>query len=281
MHTEAMVNRAPPSPDARDQRLLELIEARKIAPPDNELLADIYRRRGDLAAAAAEYGRLHGQKPGAHRIDLLHAIFNRGNAPPRLPQSEFAPAPFVQFDGFFEPSLNKHLLDYAISRQGIFRPTELQSADQYEKQRSTLVTYDVGAPGETMRAAVRERLPLLCERLGMPVFDIDFIQLKIAAYADGDFFKAHQDNGLSQPGRRISFVYYFHQEPKPYRGGDLLLYDSRFSPRAYVRSLFTRIVPQNDSIVFFPSEYFHEVLPVQIATQDFSSSRFTMAGHIG
>lgn len=281
MHTEAMVNRTPLSPQARDQRLLELIGAGKIAPPDNELLADIHRRRGDLPAASAEYQRLHARKARAPRLDLLNAIFNGGTVPPRLPQSDFAPAPFVQFDGFFGHALNRHLLDYAICRQGIFRPTELQAADQYEKQRSTLVTYDVGAPGEAMRAAVRERLPLLCECLGMPVFDIDFIQLKIAAYAAGDFFKAHQDNGLSHTGRRISFVYYFHREPKPYRGGDLLLYDSRFDPRAYVRSLFTRIVPQNDSIVFFPSEYFHEVLPVQTATQDFSASRFTMAGHIG
>ena len=269
------------SPALRDQRILELIEAGKIRRPDNEVLADIYRRRGDLVAAAAEYRRLLDILPGSHRLDLLHAIFNRSPLPPRLPEAEFAPAPFVQFDDFFSPELNRQSLAYAISKRDAFRPTELQAADQYEKQRSTLVTYDVGAPGEAMRAAVREQLVWLCARLNMPVFEIEFIQLKIAAYSTGDFFKAHQDNGLSHPGRRISFVYYFHQEPKPYQGGDLLLYESRFSPRAHVRSVFTRIVPENNAIVFFPSEYFHEVLPVQTLMQNFSSIRFTLAGHIG
>ena len=281
MRPEDAVNRALLSPQVRDQRLLELIEAHKIARPENEVLADIYRRRGDLSAASAEYRRLHDKNPAVKRIALLRAVFHSENVPGYLPQADFAPAPFVQFDSFFDPALNRDILDYAISRQSVFRPTELQQADQYEKQRSTLVTYDVGAPGEAMRAAVRKQLPLLCERMNKPAFDIEFIQLKIAAYSNGDFFKAHQDNGLSQPGRRISFVYYFHQEPKPYQGGDLLLYDSRFSPRAYVRSQFTRIVPHNNSIVFFPSEYFHEVLPVATATQDFTCSRFTMAGHIG
>lgn len=264
-----------------DQRLLDLIAANKIRRPDNELLADIYRRRGGLVAASAEYERLHATGMTSPRVALLHAIFNKATVPVRLPETDFAPAPFVQFDNFFDLALNQRLLSYAISRQDIFRPTELQAADQYEKQRSTLVTYDMGDHGDTMRTAVRENLPLVCERLNMPTIDIKFIQLKIAAYSNGDFFKAHQDNGLSQPDRQISFVYYFNQEPKPYRGGDLHLYDSRFSPRAYVRSLFTKIIPRNNSIVFFPSEYFHEVLPVETDTQDFSTSRFTMTGHIG
>jgi Rps23 Pro-64 3,4-dihydroxylase Tpa1-like proline 4-hydroxylase len=266
----------------RDQRLLDLIEAKKIGLPDNELLAQAYRRRGDLAAASAEYERLRASGNASPGVELFHAVFNRKSAPARMPETEFAPAPFVQFDDFFDLASNRFLLDYAISKQGIFRPTELQNADQYgDPNRATLVTYDVGDPGEAMRALVRENVPLICDYLNMAPIDIKFIQLKMASYSHGDFFKAHQDNGLSQPDRRISFVYYFHREPKPYQGGDLLLYDSRFSPRAYVRSRFTRIIPRNNSIVFFPSEYFHEVSTVDTDARDFRASRFTLAGHIG
>lgn len=271
-----------------DQRILDLVKAGKMHPPNNELLANIHRRRGDLVAAAAEYERLHAAGNTsdaaigvAANVALFHAIFNRKRAPARMPETEFAPAPFALFDNFLEREINQSLLEYAVSKQTDFMPTELQKLDQYGKpQRSTLVTYDVGKPGDIMRTLVTENLALVCERLNMPIFDIKFIQLKIASYSNGDFFRAHQDNRLNHPDRRISFVYYFHQEPKRYQGGDLLLYDTRFTPCAYVRSLFTRIVPENNQIIFFPSEYFHEVLPVITDNQDFRASRFTLAGHI-
>lgn len=266
----------------QDQRILHLIETNKIRLPANEVLGNIYRRRGDLVAASAEYDRLHANGNTSPSVGLLQSVLNEMKVPARMPETDFAPAPFVKFDNLLDTQSNQFLLNYAVSRQAIFTQTELQKADEYgRQQRTNLVTYEVGAPGETMRALIRENLPRICDRLNLPTIDIKFIQLKIASYLNGDFFKAHQDNGENHPDRLISFVYYFNQEPKPYKGGDLLLYDSRFDPRAYVRSVFTRIIPRNNSMIFFPSEYFHEVSPVETDTQDFSSSRFTMAGHVG
>ena len=266
----------------QDQRIVDLIAANKIHPPNNEVLANIYRRRGDLAAAATEYDRLHAIGNTAPAVELFRAIFNQRSAPARMPEVDFAPARFVQFDDFFDRASNQNLLDRAISTQAIFTTTELGKASEYGKgHRTNLVTYDMGDFGQAMRALVSERLPLVCERLNMGAIDIKFIHLKIAAYLDGDYFKAHQDNKLNHPDRLISFVYYFHREPKPYTGGDLLLYDSRFDPPAYVRTLYTRVIPRNNSIIFFPSEFFHEVAPVATDSADFGASRFTMAGHIG
>ena len=227
----------------QDRRIAELIEAGKIP------------RLGALDAAAAEYARLHAS--GA--ATLLHAVLNQENAPARLPESAFAPAPFVLFDDFFDGAANQALLDYAVSKQALFTQTEAGTADGFGRPaRTNLVTYDVGDHGAAMRA----------------------IQLKLGAYAHGDYFNAHQDNGKNHRDRLLSFVYYFHDDPKPCQGGDLLLYDGRFSPRAYVRSLFTRIIPRNNSIIFFPSEYFHEVSAVVSGNRDFRSSRFTLAGHV-
>ena len=266
----------------QDQRMLELIAAGKLRLPDNEQLANIYRRRGDLARAATEYDRLYARGidgPGAAR---MRAVFHQQAAAAAPPDKLFAPAPFVQFDQFLDPASNQSVLNDAIAKQALFRETEVyKSAQGRPAARTNLVTYEVGGGGDLLRAQVAQQLPLLCERLGKPFFDIKFIQLKIASYANGDYFKPHHDNGENNPERRISFVYYFHHTPKPYRGGDLLLYDTRFDPSAYVRSMFTRIVPQNNNIIFFPSEYFHEVTPVEITNDDFTSSRFTMAGHIG
>lgn len=265
-----------------DQRMLALIEAGKLRLPDNELLANIYRRRGDLAAAAAEYDRLFANGVRSPGVALFRSVFHQQQSAPHPPATDFAPAPFVLFDRFLEPAANRSLLDDAIARQALFRETEVYKAARGQPpNRTNLVSYELGPAGDIMRALVARHLPLLCERLGKPLFDIKFIQLKLAAYANGDFFKPHHDNGENNPLRVISFVYYFNQLPKPYTGGDLLLYDTRFQPGAYVRSLFTRIVPQNNSIIFFPSEYFHEVSTVVIGNDEFRSCRFTMAGHVG
>lgn len=267
---------------ASDQRILELIEANKIPRPDHDALANIYRRRGDLAAAASEYARLHARGNPAPAVALFHAMFQQQRVPPRLPQTGFAPAPFVLWQNLLDGPSNQAMFDEVIARQESFRPTELSKLDPYGKQgRANLVNYDTGRSGVLMRTLVEQQLAHLCERLNMPVFTLDLFHLKFASYLHGDFFHAHQDNGSNNPDRRISFVYYFNREPKPFSGGDLILYDSRFAPRAYVRSQYTRIIPQNNSMIFFPSEYFHEVLPIESQNRAFMDSRFTMAGHIG
>ncbi len=258
------------------------MEANKIPRPDHDLLANIYRRRGDLAAAAMEYARLHDSGNPAPAVALFHALFRQQRVPPRWPQTEFAPAPFVLWQNLLDAPANQAILDEAIARQAGFRPTELSKLDPYGKQgRTNLVNYDTGTSGLLVRALVEQQLAHICERLNMPVFALELFHLKFASYLHGDFFHAHQDNGSNNPGRRISFIYYFNLEPKPYSGGDLILYDSRFAPRAYVRSQYTRIIPQNNSMIFFPSEYFHEVSPIESRNGEFMHSRFTLAGHIG
>lgn len=266
----------------RDQRILELIEADKIPKPNHEALANLYRRNGNLPAAAREYDRLRAHGFVSPEVELFQSVFHQKRVPDRYPTTAFAPAPFVLFNHFLDRVANQALLDESISKQANFTQTEINKLDPTGKTgRTNLVNYDVGVAGELMRVLVAEKLPLICERLNVPNIALKFIHLKLASYLHGDFFHAHQDNGHNHPDRKISFVYYFHREPKPYQGGDLLLYDTRMAPCAYVRSLYTRIIPQNNDAIFFPSEYFHEVVPVESSNRHFASSRFTMAGHIG
>ena len=105
------------------------------------------------------------------------------------------------------------------------------------------------------------------------------MEVKIRAYRDGDFFEVHQD--CSELNRReISYVYFFHREPRRYTGGDLLLMDTDVEQNTYTEAGFTRIVPQNNAVVFFPSRYYHAVVPVSCPSRDFGDSRFVINGHI-
>jgi Rps23 Pro-64 3,4-dihydroxylase Tpa1-like proline 4-hydroxylase len=125
---------------------------------------------------------------------------------------------------------------------------------------------------------LRELLLHVRQTLGIPWFPLAGIERRLVAHADGDFFRPHVDNG--RPGvatRRITGVYYFHATPKRFSGGELRLYDGVLRDgRIEPASTYAELEPLDNSLVFFPSELFHEVRPVRADRADFRESRFTV-----
>ena len=96
----------------------------------------------------------------------------------------------------------------------------------------------------------------------MTPFPVREIELQVTASNDSEWFKAHHDSGNGASGsRELTFVYYCHREPRPFTGGQLRMYgpvdhaDSAAAQRRRAR----RSRPPQNSIVFFPSHYLHEV----------------------
>ena len=80
-----------------------------------------------------------------------------------------------------------------------------------------------------------------------------------------------QANAPSQ--RVISAVYYFYRLPKSFSGGVLRLHSVAGGGE---EGSFVDIEPTNDTLVFFPSWFPHEVLPVACPSGRFEDSRFTI-----
>jgi Rps23 Pro-64 3,4-dihydroxylase Tpa1-like proline 4-hydroxylase len=113
-----------------------------------------------------------------------------------------------------------------------------------------------------------------------PKLPITGIELQVTASNDGDFFKCHSDN--AEPvvaARSLTFVYFLHREPKPYRGGHLTLYETtgRDGQTAPGEELLD-IEPVRNRIVLFPSNLMHEVRTVECPSKSFIDSRFTING---
>jgi SM-20-related protein len=127
---------------------------------------------------------------------------------------------------------------------------------------------------------IRGMLPGVFEKLGMKPFEPARAEVQITASNDGDFFRDHSDNGHSEiASRALTFVYFFHAEPKPFRGGDLRLYDSRRKGDVWVRQGMGQvIVPEQNQLIFFPSELVHEITRVTCPSKSFGDSRFTVNG---
>ena len=58
---------------------------------------------------------------------------------------------------------------------------------------------------------------------------------------------------------------------------DVLLDAVQEGPEHFAAA-FSRIEPVNNSLVFFPSDYYHEMLPVHAKSEAFENVRFTVNG---
>ena len=82
---------------------------------------------------------------------------------------------------------------------------------------------------------MRQRLLEVLEELGFPPFDPSHVEASLSATNDGGFFGVHNDNGHALlHSRRLTFVYYLYREPQGFQGGDLRLYETRFSDGRYL-----------------------------------------------
>ena len=198
-------------------------------------------------------------------------------------------AVFVKRDFLTKREL-RGLTKYVLAREADFKastviPDGVPDAETDVSYRKSRVLYDLGEYAALIQARLLGLLPDALARFQRQEFPIANVDIQLTASNNGDFFKVHRDNSsvepLDIPLREVSYVYYFHTEPKAFTGGQLRLYNSIDGEvqNSAVQSAKT-ITPQQNTIVLFPSAYDHEVLPVRCPSGEFGNSRFTVNGWI-
>jgi Rps23 Pro-64 3,4-dihydroxylase Tpa1-like proline 4-hydroxylase len=195
------------------------------------------------------------------------------------------PAKCVILDEFLSPQELEELTRFTIEHEADFSASEVvsPSADggivNYEHRRSR-VLMDLSHHQDLMLARIKAVLPQVLETLGMEEFSITDVEAQVTASNDGDFFHFHSDNGSDRvASRHLTFVYFFHREPREFEGGDLRIHDANLEEGNYVSAgSYQTIVPQQNQIVFFPCELLHEITPVKCSSQLFADNRFTLNG---
>lgn len=186
--------------------------------------------------------------------------------------------PYVTIPQAMGEAFADRLLAFASDRREAAAPGRVGDTDDPAGRvdstvRDALVIPDLGRLGAQLEAGVDARLPDVRSRLGIEPFDPAGTEVSMVAYGDGMFYAKHIDTRLKpRPGqatRRITFVYYFHREPKSFTGGALRLYDVRHRE-------CVDLEPQRDAFVAFPSWMYHEVLPVSCPGRPFADGRFAV-----
>lgn len=194
--------------------------------------------------------------------------------------TDILPSYYVQIDNFFKPKEYKRLLEYVLKKESAFVPTNTSTND--ENYRRSMVLYSFPEFSELILKKIQGMIPDVISKLELPPFSASQIETQMTSHNDGNYYKIHNDNGSPDTAtRELTYVYYFYQQPKPFSGGELLIYDSKISDNLYVNAeTFKTVEPRNNSIVFFLSRYMHEVLPVSCPSKAFADSRFTINGWV-
>lgn len=196
---------------------------------------------------------------------------------------------FVKHD--FLPKRELHALrKYVLDHEGDFTPSTVISHEGPDSAsdpsyRKSLVLYNLGEYTSVIEDRLLNLLPNVLTAFKREAFPISHLDIQVTASNHGDFFKVHQDNSSEEPidinRREVSFVYYFHTEPKAFTGGQLKLYNSENGEvQESKKKTAQTITPRQNTLVLFPSSYDHEVLPVRCPSRKFVSSRFTVNGWV-
>jgi pentatricopeptide repeat protein len=246
-------------------------------------LAQVYRKQGRLDEARDLYERIVALDPTDWRAAALRAIL-RGETPLEYEAHDrLEPAPFVFIRDFLEPTFHQSLLPTVLSAGDENVTQSSVGVNEYRPDRR--ISYDIEGVKDIQRRvwdAVEAALPGVLPRLLIEPFTIERKEVRVRTYREGGFFDVHRDNSTpATEDRVVSFVYFFHRTPRRYTGGDLLFFDTNtFTNRNSGVTSFTRIEPTDNAIVFFPSRFFHAVVPVQCTSADPGDHRFVINGHI-
>jgi SM-20-related protein len=204
-----------------------------------------------------------------------------------LETDDYLPAQWVLLDEFLTltelNTLRQHVLDqemhFEISE--VLSPSLTGGTVDYEHRRSR-VLMNLGGYERMITDRVLTCLPRVLQKWGRDPFPISRVETQTTASNHGDFFRCHSDNGAEAvAAREITFVYFFHREPKQFSGGELRIYDSRRENDNYVPTAnYRTIVPEQNQLVLFASGLSHEITPVDCPSGQFTDSRFTVNGWI-
>jgi SM-20-related protein len=232
-----------------------------------------------IDAAGDNLGHLADELARVAQI-RLHSPDGRIASPPRRLEA----ARYVRVTDFLSPAEHERVLRSALAWEQEFQESGVVGADgtneidHHSRKSRTLAFRRLEELWDLFDGPLRAMLPVVRQKLGIPWFHLDRVERQLTAHGRGGFFVPHVDTGDPLVyGRRISCVYYFHQVPKRFSGGELKLYDTWVTPTGSTGAgTYTALEPVDNSLVFFPSDAFHEVCPVYPETDAFADSRFAI-----
>jgi SM-20-related protein len=194
--------------------------------------------------------------------------------------------PYVLIENFLTEADAERAMAHALAHEAEFRDSTLAHVDHQggyasdARIRRSRTLDNVAAVAPMVGNQLYARMPGIFAALEMPPIALRTMELQLSVHGDGDFFETHTDNGLPEIAHRtMSYVYYFHREPKRFTGGHLRLYRTVIHEGTHsAGDLVADIDPPRGGLMVFPSYIQHEVTRVSCPSAALQDQRLTLNG---
>lgn len=188
------------------------------------------------------------------------------------------PAPHLKIHDFLPAEDHAALFQWTLENESRFTASGVGAqgkVDHAVRRSQTLL--DLGPSHAVFQQAVEAQYKEWIRVLRTSAFDLDSVELQLAAHNEGAHFSRHVDTQVHAPTgtsvRALSAVYYFFREPKAFTGGDLRIFPFAARPE---ETACEAVAPEQNTLVVFPSWATHEVAPVHCPSGVFADSRFAV-----
>lgn len=186
--------------------------------------------------------------------------------------------PHMVLQDAFDLTLVEKLLAYVAMREGDFFDTGIGRNGTVDNTiRRSRKIREFGPLRDAVEAAFRAAVPQAVRALGLAPFELASLSLELAAHGDGDFYRRHIDTFVGEHrqnnDRVLTGVYYFHNQPKAFEGGELRLYSLLPVDKG---GSYVDIEPAHNSLLLFPAWAPHEVRAISCPNGAFAQSRFAI-----
>jgi hypothetical protein len=261
------------------------VERRLVGSPEDPALLSrrlsLLRSLGELAEAGRTADHLMAITPSHTVAGRLRAIL----AGKPLVEASVGPVvPFVRLTDVLAEAEHARLWNAVAQSADGGRPAPIISAEGGQQVDPAQRDASVHRLPQGLRAWFGDRLRRLLDeksvldRIGMGGVTLGEVEVALTRYVDDGRFVVHRDDAPPTRSRRVTFVYYLHRRPKPFQGGDLLLFDDPDPARPDAPLEFTRILPDDNSLIIFPSNRLHAVSRMRLRSDDPLDGRWTVNG---
>ena len=243
--------------------------------------ARVLRALGRLGESAAAYRRVLAMAPAQSEAQRLASSL-AGEAPGLASGDGLAAVPFLRLRSPLRRDEHDALRERLLALLPSFRAATVHAVadapDSLDAARSARVLLRLPPEVSPLRAWLeKEQQRLLSALLPNPPA-VGGIELQATLSGEGDRYGAHRDSGdRSTAARSLTLVYYMHRRPRRFGGGALRIFDSDLATGHWLGGGYTRIEPEDGTLLLFPAAATHEIEPVT-ACADPQDGRLTVNG---
>jgi Rps23 Pro-64 3,4-dihydroxylase Tpa1-like proline 4-hydroxylase len=185
-------------------------------------------------------------------------------------------------DDFMGPGEHRDMLAHALQTEHDFDKSTVTSGLDSERQNTVILQFAQQAHSTLICNRLLTWLPQILHRLRMAHFPVQQVESQLTASNDGHYYRSHLDRDEnSQIERVLTCIYYFGKEPAQFSGGALRLYDSICHRGVrHQAETYRDIQPAPNRMVIFPSDNYHELMPIRCPSHKFEDSRFAVTNWI-